>query len=148
MRRGVLALAGMMALSACANVDEQALARLQPGRTSVDQAVASLGRPERDETLADGSRILTYVGSHAGTKPANFVPGLAYVWGGWDVTSNEAGLMFGSDGMLRFWAWSSNRRTPIKVVGRDVVPNTALDLDVSNQSPLPEDEKGALSPQN
>ncbi|WP_192884573.1 hypothetical protein [Paramagnetospirillum kuznetsovii] len=150
MKRAVLGLVGALALSGCANVNEDALSRLQPGRTTVDQAMSSLGRPDRDETLADGSRMLTYVGSGASPRPANYIPipGAVYAWGGWNVTSNEAGLMFGSDGLLRFWAWSTNQRTPIKVVGRDVVPHSAPDLDVRNESPLPEAGKGASPSQD
>lgn len=145
MKRGISALVGVAALVGCTTVDEQALARLQPGRTTMDQAIAALGRPERNETLPDGSRMLTYIGSHAGMRPANVLPGLVYAWGGWDVTNTEAGLMFGPDGALRFWSWSSNRQPRIRVVGHDVAPHAALDLELKSQDPLLDPEKGAPS---
>ena len=134
MMRGVLVLIGAMALAGCA-VDEDALSRLRPGKTTVDQAIKALGNPDRDETLSDGQRMLTYVGSSARPKPANALPGLVYAWGGWNVRSDEAGLMFGRDGLLRFWSWSSNQRAPIRVVGNDMVPHVAPELDAAPQEP-------------
>ncbi|OAN46590.1 hypothetical protein A6A04_05610 [Paramagnetospirillum marisnigri] len=135
----------MAALAACSNANEETLGRLQPGRTTVEAAVAALGSPDRDEALADGSRMLTYTDVIALPRPATFAPGLVYAWGGWKVTNNEAGLMFGPDGLLRFWSWSTNRNPSIKVVGRDVVPHPGLDPehDPKNQDPHPENGTGA-----
>ena len=146
MKRGIAALLGLMALTGCSHVDEQALGQLRAGKTTVPEAIGALGRPERDETLSDGSRMLTYVASHTTMRAANLLPGLNYVWGGWDATTQEAGLMFAPDGILRFTSWSSNQRTDIKVVGRDIVAPAAPVPAPLKQDPPPVSEKGAASP--
>lgn len=150
MKRGIVAMAGamlgLMALAGCSHVDEGALNRLKAGKATVPEAIAALGRPDRDETLPDGSRMLTYIASHSTMRPANLLPGLVYAWGGWDGTTEEAGLMFAPDGVLRFTSWSSNQRVPIRVVGRDIVPPTAPEPAALKQDPPPVSEKGAASP--
>ena len=126
MKRGIMAMAGVaMVAAACTHVDDAALSRLRAGKTTAAETIQALGRPDRDETLPDGSRMLTYLCSETVTTPANFVPGLVYVWGGWHATTDEAGLMFGPDGILRFYSWSSHQQTPIKVVGHDIVPSAS-----------------------
>ena len=100
--------------------------------------------PSGTRPLPDGSRMLTYIASHTTMRPANVLPGLVYAWGGWDATTEEAGLMFSPSGILRFYSWSSNRRTPIKVVGHDIV--AAPEPAVEKQDPPPVSEKGAASP--
>ncbi|MDO8605893.1 MAG: hypothetical protein Q7R40_05115 [Phaeospirillum sp.] len=139
-------MAAVAMLAACTHVNDEALARLRSGKTTVTEAIEALGRPDRDETLADGSRMLTYVTTQAHTRPANMVPGLTYVWGGWDVTADEAGLMFAPDGVLRFYAWSSSRQTPIKVVGRDIVAPKPPEPATTKQDPPPVSGKGASLP--
>ena len=146
MKRGIVAMLGLMALTGCSHVDEGALNRLKAGKTTVPEAISALGRPERDETLPDGSRMLTYIASHTSMRAANVLPGLVYAWGGWDGTTEEAGLMFAPDGVLRFTSWSSNRRTDIKVVGRDIVAPTAPEPSSLKQDPPPVSEKGAALP--
>lgn len=144
MRRGILAIAGVAMLAACTHVDDQALARLQAGKATVAEAISTLGSPDRDETLPDGSRMLSYICSRTLPKPATALPGLVYAWGGWDGTSDEAGLMFAPDGILRFTSWSSNTRTDIKVVGRDIVaPKAPEPQPIITQDPPPVSEKGA-----
>ena len=117
MRRTYLAAAAVMALTACGHVDDQDLAQLRPGRTTAAQAIDLLGSPDRDETLADGSRMLTYIGSRASTRIVNFIPAANLVWGGWDATTDEAGLMCAPDGTLRFHSWSSNQTRRNRVIG-------------------------------
>ncbi len=143
MKRGLLAMAAVAMVAACTHVDDAALARLRAGQTTAAEAIRALGRPDRDETLADGSRMLTYVGSRTHMKPASFAPGLVYVWGGWEATTDEAGLMFAPDGILRFYSWSSNQQTPIKVVGQDIVAPRPPEPGPAMQDPPPVSEKGA-----
>ncbi len=144
MRRWGFAVAGMALLCGCSGVAERDLARLQVGRTTAAEAIRMLGTPDRDEVLGDGSRMLTYIVSSAHTRPANFVPGLTYVWGGWSVTSAEAGLMFAPDGTLRFHSWSSEDQILVKAVGRDTVPAQLSDPhpEAENQTPPPVSGKG------
>ena len=140
MRQWAVAMAGLALLAGCSGVEEREMARLHVGRTTAAEAIKALGEPDRDETLSDGSRMITYVGSRARSKLANFLPGGVYAWGGWTITSTEAGLMFAPNGTLRFYSWSSNDRVPIRVVGRDtVVPQLSEpDHDHEGQSPPPE----------
>lgn len=142
MARGLWIMVVAAALAGCARVDADALGQLKSGQTTVAEAISRLGRPDRDETLADGSRLLTYVSLSTMPKPANALPGLVYVWGGWTATTNEAGLMFDPDQRLRFWAWSSNTQVPIKVVGRDAQAKP-VSMIPAKQDPLPGEGKGA-----
>ena len=148
MKRGIAAMLGLMALTGCTHVDDEALGRLRAGKTTVPEAIRALGRPERDETLPDGSRMLTYVATHTTMHAANLLPGLNYAWGGWDATTEEAGLMFAPDGTLRFTSWSSNKRTDIKVVGRDIVAPSTPEPPAQKQAPPPVSERGGASSQH
>ena len=146
MKRGIAAVLGLMMVSACTHVDEEALGRLRAGKTTAAEAIRALGSPDRDETLPDGSRMLTYMTTRTTMRPANVLPGLVYAWGGWDATTDEAGLMFAPNGVLRFYSWSSNQRVPIKVLGHDIVAPSASEPMVEKQGPPPVSEKGAASP--
>jgi hypothetical protein len=126
MKRAMLAMGGLLVLGACARVDDGALSRLTVGATTVEQAKDALGGPTREEVLPDGSHMLTYVESHSTPRVSNYLPGLVYLWGGWDGTSDEAGLMFDPEGRLRFYSWSSKHRNTIKVVGNDLIPAKVL----------------------
>ncbi|CAA7627573.1 hypothetical protein [Magnetospirillum sp. SS-4] len=145
MKRWAVATAGLMLLAGCAGVEEHEIAQLRVGRTTAAEAIKALGEPDRDEVLSDGSRMLTYVGSKARGKLANFLPGGVYAWGGWTVTNNEAGLMFGPDGALRFYSWSSKDQIPIRLVGRDSAPPVLSEPEAApgNQNPPPVSGKGA-----
>ena len=149
MKHGVLAMAAVVALAAaCSHVDDEALAKLHAGKTTAAETIQALGSPDRDETLPDGSRMLTYLCSRTVPSPANALPGLVYVWGGWHATTDEAALMFAPDGILRFYTWSTAQRTSITVVGHDIVTPTAAPApEAQKQDPPPVSERGAASPQ-
>lgn len=122
MRRILAMGAAAMVLAGCSGTSPEKLAALQSGRTTVPEAVAALGSPDRDETLPDGSRMLTYVAQSSHTRPVNFVPAANLAWGGWDVKTGEAALMFGPDGRLRFHSWSGDERRTMRSVGQASSP--------------------------
>jgi len=129
-------------MAGCSQVDDDRLAQLKSGKTTLAEATVLLGSPDRDETLPDGSRMLTYIGAHTLPNAANALPGLVYVWGGWTARTDEAGLMFSPEGILRFYAWSSNHTNRIKVVGKDNQAPPTISAS-EKQSPPPSDGKGA-----
>jgi len=120
-----LAVAAVAMLAGCAGTNPEKLTQLQSGKSTVDEAMAILGRPDRDEFLPDGSRMLTYVAQRSGTRAVNFIPVASHIWGGWDVKSGEAGLMFGPDGRLRFHSWSGDSAKQMRNMGQAISPYTA-----------------------
>ncbi len=117
-----LTVAVLTVLAGCSGASPEKLAQLHSGKSTVSEAIAILGSPDRDETLPDGSRMLTYVAQRSGTRAVNFVPVASHVWGGWDVKSGEAGLMFGPDGRLRFHSWSGDDRAQMVNRGQAISP--------------------------
>lgn len=120
--RRLLTVAFLAVLAGCSGASPEKLAQLQSGKSTLSEAIAILGTPDRDETLPDGSRMLTYVAQRAGTRAVNFVPVASHIWGGWDVKSGEAGLMFGPDGRLRFHSWSGDDRKQMTNRGQAISP--------------------------
>ena len=120
--RVCLTMAVLAMLAGCSGASPEKLAQLQSGKSTVNEAIAILGTPDRDETLPDGSRMLTYVAQRSGTRAVNFIPVASHVWGGWDVKSGEAGLMFGPDGKLRFHSWSGDDRKQMVNRGQAISP--------------------------
>jgi hypothetical protein len=120
--RVCLTMAVLAMLAGCSGASPEKLAQLQSGKSTVNEAIAILGTPDRDETLPDGSRMLTYVAQRSGTRAVNFVPVASHIWGGWDVKSGEAGLMFGPDGRLRFHSWSGDDRKQMVNRGQAISP--------------------------
>ncbi|KIL99191.1 hypothetical protein CCC_03409 [Paramagnetospirillum magnetotacticum MS-1] len=112
-------------LAGCSGASPESLTQLQSGKSTLAEAVALLGSPDRDETLPDGSRMLTYVAQSSHTRPVNFIPMASHIWGGWNVKSGEAGLMFSPDGTLRFHSWSGNDYLQMRNMGQAISPYTA-----------------------
>ncbi|WP_231848964.1 hypothetical protein [Paramagnetospirillum magneticum] len=123
-----LAVAMAVTVAGCSGVDPDKLAQLRSGKSTVAEAFTLLGTPDRDETLPDGSRMLVYVAQTSHTRAVNFVPMASQVWGGWNVKSNEAGLMFSPDGTLRFHSWSAGDQPQMRNVGQAVSPYPAKPL--------------------
>ena len=120
--RVLVTVAAMAMLAGCAQADPGKLAQLQSGKSTVAEAVAVLGSPDRDETLPDGSRMLTYLGSRTLPSGYNALPVAVYVWGGWHTRTDEAGLMFAPDGVLRFYSWSGDSAKQMRNIGQAVSP--------------------------
>ena len=133
--RRLLVVTMVAMLAGCSGADPDKLAQLHSGKSTVADAIAILGSPDRDETLSDGSRMLTYVAQRSGTRAVNFVPVASHVWGGWDVKSGEAGLMFGPDGRLRFHSWSADSAKQIRNVGQPVSPYAVKKAPAGDQKP-------------
>jgi hypothetical protein len=141
-----LTVAAVAVLAGCSGANPDKLAQLQSGRSTVEEAMSLLGSPDRDEVLPDGSRMLTYVAQRAGTRAVNFIPVASHIWGGWDVKSGEAGLMFGPDGRLRFHSWSGDNAKQMRNVGQAISPYTAQPANGATpekQDPPPVSGQGA-----
>jgi hypothetical protein len=146
--RRLLAVATMAVVAGCSGANPEKLAQLQSGKSTVAEAVALLGSPDRDEVLPDGSRMLTYVAQRSGTRAVNFVPVASHIWGGWSVKSGEAGLMFSPDGTLRFHSWSGDDRQQMRNMGQAVSPHLAKaapEAAPEKQDPPPVSGQGAES---
>ncbi|WP_200860223.1 hypothetical protein [Paramagnetospirillum caucaseum] len=142
--RFLATVAAVAMLAGCSGANPDKLARLQSGKSTVDEAVALLGSPDRDEVLSDGSRMLTYVAQRSGPRMVNFVPVASHVWGGWDVKSGEAGLMFSPDGTLRFHSWSGDSTKQMRNIGHAVSPYAGK-APSEKQDPPPVSGQGAES---
>ncbi|CAA7618565.1 conserved exported hypothetical protein [Candidatus Terasakiella magnetica] len=127
MKHVLAATMGLILLAGCARVDDTAMSRFKSGDSTSTEVIAALGKPDRNEVLADGSRMLTYIGSRAHTRIANFAPVAGYIWGGWNVDSEEANLMFSPDDKLRFFTFSSKVSPRMRAVGSDTAPVTLIE---------------------
>ena len=81
-------------------VSDEALARLQPRVTTVDQAVGVLGSPTTRMKMADGTTSLHYVYAEVKIRPASFVPIVGALAGGSDVRTRSVTLRFDVGGQL------------------------------------------------
>lgn len=139
-------------LAGCSSASPEKLSQFQSGKTTVAEVIASLGSPDRDEVLPDGSRMLVYVSQSAHTKMMNFVPIGNSFAGGWDVSSAEAGLMFSPSGVLRFHAWSADGQKRMNVTGQAVSPHApkppAPEAMPEKQDPPPVSGQGAETHQH
>lgn len=101
-RMAVLLLAVMVAACAATGVQitEEQLSFLEPGKTTINDAVAKLGSPNLMMRNPDGTRTISYVYSEAQARPETFIPIVGAFVGGADVRSNVVMLQF--DGAGRF----------------------------------------------
>ena len=104
MNRGVLLIAALVFLSACATVGREIkteqLAELKKGETTVEQVVAKLGPPTSTSMNASGQRTLSYFFAHAQARPASFIPIVGAFAGGADSRSAVVVFIFGPDGKM------------------------------------------------
>lgn len=99
-----LSLASIALVAACTSsgvkVDQSKLGALQPGMTTVDQAIAALGKPTNTIIQSDGGRIIQYTYIHAQAKAINFVPVVGLFAGGADTETTTLTVNFGKDGKM------------------------------------------------
>jgi hypothetical protein len=109
MKRASWAIAAAVALAACADVSEERLSRLEPGKTTAAEVVAAFGSPDRDSRLSDGTRILFYDGAKVRNKPQAFLPLIGHFLDAKAVSTDEAALKFSADDRFQLYTWSSSR---------------------------------------
>ncbi|MFD2234830.1 hypothetical protein [Phaeospirillum tilakii] len=110
MRRAIAAIS-VVALAGCAasgvQVKEEQLAQFEPGKTTVQDVVASIGKPSNQMLLPDGSRVLVYSYAQVQTRPETFIPIVGAFVGGADMKTNSATLTFDRAGLLKTVSASS-----------------------------------------
>lgn len=115
-RRTLILTLSLSMLTACqsigTNVDEALLPTLHEGEVSYYEVVAKLGKPNRSELRADGTRQITY--SYTQTQPnwQSFVWGLAAFQGAHTAETSEVVFEFDKDGRLLTKA-SSHQQTTV-----------------------------------
>lgn len=81
-------------------VKEQQLSQFKAGETTYAQVVATLGPPNSNTLLPDGTRMIAYTYVQAAARPESFIPIVGPLVGGADARSNMVMLHFDSDGKL------------------------------------------------
>lgn len=108
------ALMGMCLLSvACVSsgtkVTETNLSKFQKGVTTQADVEKALGPPQNRTLLADGRRLIVYVGIHAQAKAASFIPVVGLIAGGATGQANAVAFTFDEGGVLQSYSSSESR---------------------------------------
>src|SRR5690606_31742759 len=90
-------LSGCMSMGREVSADQYA--KLEKGKTTIDEAVRLLGPPNVRSLMPDGRVTLGYSYAHAQARPASFIPIVGLFVGGSDVRSSMTTLVF-HDGVL------------------------------------------------
>lgn len=102
----------LILLTGCAasgtQVTENQLSFLEPGKTSIQDAVATLGQPNMNMRNPDGTRTIAYIYSEAAARPETFIPIVGAFVGGMDIRSNMVMLQFDRSGKLMSHSASSS----------------------------------------
>ena len=102
----VFALAGALAgcVSAGTQVTEQQAQQFKKGETTESQVIAKLGRPTSTTVKANGTRIDTYLFTHATPNAIDYVPFVGLLAGGAHGKSNKVAFTFSKSGILQSYA--------------------------------------------
>jgi hypothetical protein len=101
---GACALACAVLLAACVNsgprVNPAQVSRFEPGRTTCDQIIATLGPPSATVWTSDGIRAINYTHVEAAARPETFIPIIGPLVGGADARSASYTFRCDQNGML------------------------------------------------
>jgi hypothetical protein len=90
--------AASLALVACAStgvrVDEAAVAKFAPGKTTYGEVIQALGPPTTSIVRADGHRVILYTYAQARMRASSFVPVVGLFAGGMDAKSTNVSFEF------------------------------------------------------
>lgn len=81
-------------------VREDQLAKLEKGKTRIQDVVSTFGQPSSSTLNSDGSRIIVYMYVEAQARPETFIPFIGGLVGGADSRSNMVTLKFDRTGVL------------------------------------------------
>ena len=115
MNRSILRfpLAGTLFLAACVSsgtkVTTEQIAAFEVGKTTEEQVIAALGKPNSVTVLPDGSHTDVYLHTAAHATAATYVPIVGLFAGGAKGTSDTAIFMFDAQHILK--STSSNTTT-------------------------------------
>jgi len=93
-------------LSACgatsgAKVSQEQSSQFSKGKTTMDQVVASLGKPNSKTTKDDGDVLIQYVYVNTSVRGATFIPIVGLFAGGADTETEVSGFTFDKNGILK-----------------------------------------------
>ena len=89
-------------------IKEQQLTKLEKGRTTMHEVVASFGQPTTNTLNSNGSRTLAYTYIESQTRPETFIPFIGGFIGGADSRSNMVTLQFNTAGVLLDYSSSTS----------------------------------------
>lgn len=89
-------------------IKEQQLTKLEKGKTTVQEVVASFGPPTTNTLNSNGSRTLMYTYIEAQSRPETFIPFIGGFIGGADSRSNMVTLQFNTAGVLLDYSSSTS----------------------------------------
>ena len=81
-------------------VHEQQLAKLEKGKTTIQEVVSSFGQPSTKTLNSNGTRTIVYMYVEAQARPETFIPFIGGFVGGADSRSNMVTLQFDRAGIL------------------------------------------------
>jgi outer membrane protein assembly factor BamE (lipoprotein component of BamABCDE complex) len=96
---GALLLAGCAATGV--QVKPEQLSKFERGKTTYQEVVASLGKPNFTSMTADGARTATYFYAESSVQAATFIPIVGAFAGGADTRSNSVMMTFDRHGVLQ-----------------------------------------------
>jgi outer membrane protein assembly factor BamE (lipoprotein component of BamABCDE complex) len=96
--------AASLTLTGCAStgvqVDEAAVAKFEPGKTTYVEVVKALGPPTTSMVRSDGHRVILYTYAQARMRAATLVPLVGLFAGGMDTTSSNVSFEFDTHGVM------------------------------------------------
>jgi len=96
----LLSVALIGCVSSGTQVKDTALSQFRKGQTTEADVVKALGPPQSTMTSSGGGRVISYVGMHAQTKAATFVPIVGLFAGGASSHVSVVTFTFDRDGKL------------------------------------------------
>ncbi|MDG3442453.1 outer membrane protein assembly factor BamE domain-containing protein [Nitrospirillum amazonense] len=98
------AVAATLALSGCfssgTKVSDEQVASLEKGKTTYDQVVAKLGKPQAVTTMSNGGKIAVYMFSKGSANAASYIPIAGAFVGGASGDSRSVTMTFNAAGTL------------------------------------------------
>jgi outer membrane protein assembly factor BamE (lipoprotein component of BamABCDE complex) len=108
MRRFMLIAA--LSVASCAatgtQVKPEQLAQFERGKTTYQDVVAAIGKPNNTTITADGNRTAMYIYAESSMRAATFIPYIGPFVGGMDTRSNMVMMMFDRQGVLQNYSAS------------------------------------------
>ena len=113
--RFIVAVGLALALFGCAssgtNVDPAKVQGFENGKTTYAEVLQSLGPPQTDFLVDDGTRVVTYTYVQAQARAVNFVPYIGLLAGGSDARTSEYVFKFDKNGSLTGYSTVSSQNS-------------------------------------
>ena len=100
-----ISLFALATLTACVSagvkVDQSKLAEFHKGKTTYQEVVQELGKPNQTSITEDGSKTAIYMYHSAQARPENFIPIVGAFVGGADAEHSTVIMRFDKNGILK-----------------------------------------------